>query len=59
LVKYLNQAVDKVRRQEVKKQHELKQTRYLWGQTYFIGSNTLCKQFLQPKKEELNIFYTS
>jgi len=30
LVKYLNQAVDKVRRQEVKKQHELKQTRYLW-----------------------------
>lgn len=30
LVKYLNEAVDKVRKQEVKEQHELKQTKYLW-----------------------------
>lgn len=30
LVKYLNAAVDKVRKQEVKKQDELKQTKYLW-----------------------------
>ncbi len=30
LVKYLNEAVDNVRKQEVKKQYDLKQTKYLW-----------------------------
>ena len=30
LIKYLNDAVDKVRRSEVKKQEELKGTKYLW-----------------------------
>lgn len=30
LVKYLNEAVDKVRRREIKKQDELKNSRYVW-----------------------------
>lgn len=30
LVKYLNEAVDQVRRREVKKEEELKNTRYIW-----------------------------